>query len=155
MELKKRGVSPVIATVLLVGMVIVLGLIIFLWMRSLAQEIITKEGENIELACDKVEFTASKVGDSLTISNGNVPIFDFAVKISVNGGYDTVDASELFENEDPNWPRTGLNSGRVFSSTSDKIQGEITLIPILLGKSDSGGQKKFTCNEKRHGQKVQ
>ena len=154
MRLNKKGVSPVIATVLLIGMVIVLGLIIFLWMRSLAQETITKfEGENIELACDKVEFTASKVGDQLTISNGNVPIFDFAIKISINGGYDTIDASELFGND---WPRTGLNMGKVFSSTSSQIQGkEITLIPILLGKSESGNQKKFTCNEKRHGQKVQ
>ena len=37
-KLNKKGVSPVIATVLLVAMVIVLALIVFLWFRSLSKE---------------------------------------------------------------------------------------------------------------------
>ncbi len=141
MKLNKKGVSPVIATVLLIGMVIVLGLIIFLWMKSLTQETITKfDGENIELACEKVNFEASKVENQLIISNGNVPIFDFKVRRAIAGGYETESARELFSN----W-RTGLNPDEVFSGT---IDGEdIILIPVLLGEGESGGQKTHTCDE--------
>jgi len=39
---KKKGVSPVIATVLLIAMVVVIALIIFLWFRGLTKEAITK-----------------------------------------------------------------------------------------------------------------
>lgn len=153
--MSKKGVSPVIATVLLIGMVIVLGMIIFLWMRSLAQETITKfEGENIELACDDVQIEASVMGNQLSISNiGNTPIYDFNVKITKPGTYETQKASELF----PEWPISGLNSGGIFSGEAigeiEDAEG-LKLIPILLGVSESGNQKTFTCNEKRHGQEV-
>lgn len=151
--MERKGVSPVIATVLLIGMVIVLGMIIFLWMRSLAQETITKfEGENIELACDDVQIEASRIGDQLSISNiGNVPIYDFNIKLTYPGSYETKKASDLFGDD---W--RGLNSGGIFSSYSDDVANadELTLIPVLLGKGESGNQKTFTCNEKRHGQEV-
>ena len=151
--MKKKGVSPVIATVLLIGMVIVLGLIIFLWMRALAQETVTKfEGENIELACDKVQFEASIVGNQLTVSNlGNTPIYDLSIKIQTPGVFETKKAKDLFSE----WPKYGLNQGGVFSGIASQLSGaEITVTPILLGKSDTGSQKTFTCNEKRHGKEV-
>jgi len=151
--MKRKGVSPVIATVLLIGMVVVLGLIIFLWMRSLAQETITKlEGENIELACDKVQFDVSKAGDQLVISNnGNVPIFDVSVRISAAGGYHSEEGRVLFGSQ---WPVSGLNQGGVFSGTSSELSGDLLITPILLGTSEVGSQKTFTCNEKRHGREV-
>ena len=50
MVMKKRGVSPVIATILLIGIVIVIALIVFLWLRGMQQEAITKfEGMNVEI----------------------------------------------------------------------------------------------------------
>ncbi len=152
----KRGVSPVIATVLLIGMVIVLGLIIFLWMRSLAQETITKfEGENIELACNNVEFIASTSGNQLTIQNtGNVPIFDMKLKLFYSGAYDTKSSRDVLFID--SWPPSGLNPGGVFSGTSTELSNadEITLIPVLLGVSETSNQKTYTCNEKLHGQKI-
>ena len=39
--MNKKGVSPVIATVLLIAIVIVIGLIIFLWFRSLTKDALT------------------------------------------------------------------------------------------------------------------
>ncbi len=152
--MKKKGVSPVIATVLLIGMVIVLGLIIFLWMRALAQETITKfEGENIELACDKVQFEVSKVGSQITILNsGNTPIYDFNIKLSSLGAFETKKARDLFYS----WPKYGLNPVGVFSEDSSELESasEIIITPILLGVSETGSQKTFICNEKRHGQEV-
>ena len=57
--IKKRGVSPVIATVLLISMVVIIGIIIFLWFRGMVGETVTKFGKNIELACEDVVFDAS------------------------------------------------------------------------------------------------
>jgi len=151
--MKEKGVSPVIATVLLIGMVIVLGLIIFLWMRALAQETVTKfEGENIELACDKVQLEASIVGSQLTVSNlANTPIYDINVRIETPGVFETKRARDIFSN----WPKYGLNQGGVFSGTASELNGaEIKITPILLGKSETGSQKTFTCNEKQHGKEV-
>ena len=54
----RRGLSPVVATVLLIMIVIIIAIIIFLWFRSLAKEAVTKDlgfgEENIELVCDDV-----------------------------------------------------------------------------------------------------
>ena len=50
----KSGLSPVIATVLLVGLVVVSGLIIFMWFRGLTQEAVVKFDQNIQLVCLKI-----------------------------------------------------------------------------------------------------
>lgn len=146
--MNKRGVSPVIATVLLIGIVIALGVIVFFWFSSFTQEAITKfNGENIQLVCNDVSFAASySSGGSLAISNtGNVPIFDFNVQIQGSAGtYTTQDMTNLISN----WPSSGLRQGSVFSGNiASKVAGanQIVLIPILMGTVSNGDQKSFTC----------
>src|SRR3989344_4073857 len=75
----KRSVSPVIATILLIALVIIIALIVFQWMKGFTKEAITKfDGTNIELVCNDVQFEASYSNGNLVISNiGNVPIYDF------------------------------------------------------------------------------
>ncbi|MAG78897.1 hypothetical protein CMI40_00795, partial [Candidatus Pacearchaeota archaeon] len=46
MRINKKGVSPVIATVLLVAIVVIIGLIIFQWFRGMTQESIIKFDKN-------------------------------------------------------------------------------------------------------------
>jgi len=143
----KKGVSPVVATVLLIAMVIVIGMIIFLWFRGFVEEEITKFGdENIKLACGKVKFDASYSEGNLYISNtGTVPIFDLRLKISEEGEYATKDLRD-FALE---WQKTGLNSGGTFSEDiSYETMGadSIILIPVLLGSSESG-ERTFACDE--------
>ena len=151
----KKGVSPVIATVLLIAMVIVIGLIIFLWFRSLTQDAVTKfGGENIELSCERVEFSASYSAGILAIENfGNVPIYRMKLKISGDGSHVTEDLESLSDN----WPTTGLKQGGIFASvnlgsTSVGTANEVTVIPVLLGSSKKGEQT-YICPE-RHGQEV-
>lgn len=150
----RRGVSPVIATVLLVTMVIVVGLIIFLWFNSLTQEAVTKfGGKNIELVCGDVDFSSSYDGSALAISNnGNVPIFNMKVKISTNGGFETKDIKDISSN----WPSVGLKRGGSFLSNdvSTEFSGatDVLLIPVLVGTSDSGEQS-HVCAE-QNGQEV-
>ena len=63
---KKRGISPVIATTLLIALVIIIFVIVFMWFRSTLKPAILKFGENIELACEKVSFSADYSNGKLT-----------------------------------------------------------------------------------------
>jgi flagellin-like protein len=141
----KRGLSPVVATVLLITMVIVIGLIIFLWLRGLNEEVITKFGEkNIRLVCDEVEFTADYDGVNLYISNiGNVPIYRVMLKIEGDGSHST----ENIEDISTGWPSTGLNQGGAFSGVVNLFGNEATIIPVLIGNSEKG-KKSHTCEER-------
>lgn len=143
----KRGISPVVATVLLIAMVIVIGLIIFLWFRTFIEDEGTKFGKNIKLVCDDVEFEASYSAGMLSIKNiGNVPVFGMKIKISEQGSYETKDLGSDFSVD---WPEFGLNQGRTFSGDISSGTGsadKITLIPVLIGSSGEG-RKTFVCGE--------
>jgi flagellin-like protein len=154
---KERGVSPVIATVLLISMVIVIALIIFLWFIRISGETITKFGENVELVCGKVEFTSSydsSTGNLYISNTGNVPIFGMKVKIQTDGSQKTYDMKNDIAPSD--WPSLGLNQGGIFSaSISSYTSGanKIILIPVLIGTSDKG-ERTYMCNENQYGYEV-
>ena len=150
---KKRGISPVIATVLLVAMVVVIGLIIFLWFRGLTEEAITKfGGRNIELVCEDIESSSSystATGILSILNLGNVPIFGMKVKISEQGSHETLDMKDL----SVGWPDIGLRQGGTFSGDlSAEFVGadQVLLIPVLMGTS-AQGEQTYVC-EDRYGQ---
>ncbi len=141
--MKKRGLSPVIATVLLIAIVIVLGLIVFLWLRGITQEAITKfGGQNVQLVCNNVQFDASYSSGNISISNtGNVPIYEFKAKISGAGSYSTV----VIGNS-TSWPKVGLNPGDVYQGPLNTTGAtSLTIIPVLIGKTQSSGDQTYTC----------
>ena len=146
---EKRGLSPIIATMLLIAIIIVIGLIIFLWMRGINEEAITKfEGTNIKLVCEEVTFEASYSEGFIYILNlGNVPIYKIKVKMQGEGNY----ATQTIEQD---WPYLGLNQGGVYSGALNDSVGAIKLIviPVLAGESDSG-DSSYTCEE-RHGYEI-
>jgi FlaG/FlaF family flagellin (archaellin) len=143
---REGGVSPIIATILLVGIVIAMAAIIFLWLKGFVKEEGTKfNNKNVVLVCDDVNFKASYSGGQLIVSNaeGNVPIFRVKVKEhSSNGAYTTKDITELSSK----WSSAGLNQGGVFSDSITFPSGitEISIIPVLLAKSGTG-EKTYTC----------
>jgi FlaG/FlaF family flagellin (archaellin) len=144
---KKRGVSPVIATILLIALVMIISVIIFLFMRGIGEESITKFGnENIKLACQKVDFEASYSDGSLAISNlGEVPIFDMNVRLDRGGNYETKALKELSQE----WPSTGLAQGGVALVTLPSTAGvkKLTITPILVGKTKQGAKKSYSCEQ--------
>ncbi len=147
--IKKRGISPVIATVLLIAMVVVIGLIVFLWFRGMTQESVTKfGGQNIELICDEVNFDASYSNGILYISNiGNVPIFDIKMKVFREGSYETQELAGF----------NGLNQGASFVS-GDISAGigsasKIILTPVLIGSSKKG-DRTYKCSEEKYGYEI-
>jgi len=149
-RIDKKGVSPVIATILLVSIVIVIGLIIFLWFQNIQEEAITKFGEtNIALVCGEVLFNVDYDSNTLYISNtGNVPIFSMKIKTTKKGSHETKDINDLTDN----WNQGGLTKGNVFSDTInfDADVEEITVIPVLIGNSEKG-KRSFVCDERTQG----
>jgi len=142
----KKGLSPVIATMLLIVIVIIIALIIFFWFKGLQDEAITKfDGENVKLVCERVSFEADFSGGTIYVTNtGNIPIY--RMKAQVSGG-----GSHFTETISSNWPSSGLNQGGAFSGT---ILGDtddatkIILIPVLVGETDKGEEKAYTCDER-------
>ena len=144
----KRGLSPVIATMLLVGIVIVIAIIVFLWARGITEEAVTKfDGTNIKIVCDEVSFDASLSNNNLYLSNtGNVPIYKMKVKIYGEGGEFS---TEFVQN---GWPSSGLNQGGTTVAVISQSSTKILLTPILIGHSESG-DVEYSCEE-RHGREI-
>ena len=144
----KRGLSPVITTVLLIALVVVSTSIVFLWFRGMVEEGVTKFGKNIKLACDDVDFRAEYNSGTLNIvNNGNIPIYSFDVRISSGGNFETKEMKEI---SGIDWPETGLAQGNAFSGNIGSEVGsanEIVVSPILVGTSNSG-QKTYICGGK-------
>jgi FlaG/FlaF family flagellin (archaellin) len=154
MKKRFKGLSPVIATVLLITIVIIIALIVFLWIRGMTEEAITKFGnQNIQLVCGQVVFEASyNQNAGLAIRNpGTVPIFGMNVKVVAEGSHQTLDLRD-----NPNWPTIGLNTGGAFSDPAFSQEGlllnanEIVLVPVLIGESESG-RKTYACDEGQYG----
>ena len=77
----KRGLSPVIATILLVAIVVILGAIIFLWARSFFGERVEKFEMSEDQACEKVALKAEYTSGDLDIINeGDVALYGFKVE---------------------------------------------------------------------------
>ena len=143
---EKKGISPVVATVLLITLVVVIALIIFLWLGNIIEDKGTKLGKNVELVCDDVIFEASYSGEELAVVNsGEIPIFGMKIKMSEEGSHVTKGLAEILSSPE-DWPDIGLNPGRAFSGDISVVADSILLIPVLIGNSDEG-TKTFVCAE--------
>ena len=82
---KRRGLSPVIATVLLILLVVVIISMIFVWARAFFSDQTEDSESPVSEACIGVDFIANVIGDvgsrELEIVNrGNVDISSFEIK---------------------------------------------------------------------------
>ena len=147
-RVNRRGISPVIATVLLIAMVVVIGLIVFIWFRGFVGEGATKFGKNIQLVCDDVDFDAEYSGGELSVVNvGTVPIFQLRVRIIDGGSHST----EEIDSDTADWEDAGLGEQEAFVFTNiakvyEKIDtaDKLIVFPVLLGSS-SKGRKTYIC----------
>lgn len=140
----KRGVSPVIATTLLIAIVITLAGIVFIWAAGFVEEGLHKRGEPIERSCEALNFEADVFGSAATgytleINNrAEIPIYGFDIRALGQG---TTLVSSLPPS--PVEPGSSLN----VPLTSVDLQGatEVMVIPILLGQKGDAGNEPFTC----------
>ena len=147
-NLEKRGLSPVIATTLLIVLGLVLVMIIILWAKSWIGEKIQKDlgggAEAIENFCDDVEFVIEvESGGTSTVSVnniGNIPLYGMDIRKREGGAEESLGTVD-FDNGLPKGSAKkeslgfGVNSG-----------DELIAIPVLLGETESY-KKPYTCDE--------
>ena len=80
----KKGVSPVIATVLLLALVFILALFVFMYFKGFISEQVEKFGQPVDNICRSVSFDVRdrQDGDTTTyfleiVNRGNAPIYYF------------------------------------------------------------------------------
>ena len=139
---ERKGVSPIVATVLLISISLVLALIIFLWARGFIKEKTQKFDEPIEFACDDIIFSTEAVlneGKVYINNKGNVPIYAAEVRKKSLGAIKNVGVldSTLAKGE----------GGSFDFDFTDISQGdEVIVVPIILGESGEF-KKSHVCDE--------
>ena len=146
-----KAVSPLVSTVLLIMIVIVIALIIVTWSGVFFREAITKEiaGEkkSAEKYCSEISIqTFINPDGSFGFTNtGNVPISSYNVKLSGSGSSEVITISS---------PQGAVNPG--YSTLAENPPGapidyslyeKVSIIPVILGKSEGGSAQQFTCPE--------
>jgi flagellin-like protein len=134
----KRGLSPVIATVLLISLVIIIAALIFLWASGIIKEVIMKQERDVSQVCGEVSLDISLSAGQLSISNNaNVPIHRFKFR---NIGAGTEEYVTI-EGEDQGLP-VGASTTLIVDSSYTKIR----VIPVLLGEVETE-KKEYDCND--------
>jgi len=131
----KKGVSPVIATVLLIAIVVVLGILIFMWSKGFVEEVISKNNMPSHQVCYEIEFTAVRIGSNLIITNdGDIPIFQLEIKQKTGGD---IMVKRYLEN---------IPAGQTTQPISlDGNPDEVEVVPVFLGTNKDGERKAYTC----------
>ena len=138
---KKKGLSPVIATVLLIAMVLVLIAIIFLWARGFIFEQIEKNGQPIAQVCDGVSFSLESTNSGTSVevqivNTGNIPIGNFEVK-SIGPGRSDIISLDF-----------GVDVGSaVTSKTIPYVAGtkQLVIYPMILGLVKGKSEEKSSA----------
>ncbi len=148
--LDKKAISPMIATVILIAMVMVIALMVFLWFKNMSKEAITKfNDQNIEVVCGQVEFDASYSAGTLSVvNNGNVPIYGLKVNVYSASGNNPYDFDKTSSDASVSAQLSnGINQGGTFSTTLSGVSGatKIVVYPVLLGNSKDG-TRTFVCS---------
>lgn len=140
--IKKRGISPVVATSLLVSITLILAAIIFFWARGFIGEAIEKNDRAIEYSCERVEFFVEAREGTLTVQNvGSVPIY--AIEMRVKGKGEIKEIGRVQGGGTIGNGQTGafrLPSGASVGNT-------IIAVPILVGET-STGRTTYVCDAK-------
>lgn len=142
----RKGVSPVVSTILLIMIVVVAAIIILLLIRSFMKEAISKQdanGNEIEISkmCSDVVLTPvlNEDGSFGVINEGNVPLSSITLKLSSGGSITSVSVGDF------------INPG--YSQMVDSLNANdyeaIKVIPVLRGKIKNSGlvSQSYICPE--------
>ena len=141
-NMKKRGLSPLIATVLLVAIaVIALGLI-FVWFNTIKTEQIQKFGIPIGEQCNKLDFKIELSSNKITIeNNGEISIYGINLEINKDG-----DIITRFLRPQDGF--IGSKESDFVTATTADLSGKIesiVAVPVILGETSSGEGKLNPC----------
>lgn len=144
--LSKKGVSPVIATTLLITITIILAIIVFIWAKSFIGEAVEKNGERAENSCDLITFDvrARIEGEDLALditNQGNVPIYGAEVRQKSLG---SIKIAGSLQGETVSTGQVGTI--KIDHNGELQIGDEITVIPIILGE-EGNTRIAFPCSD--------
>jgi len=149
-EKEKKGLSPVVSTVLLIVLALVLVVIVFAWARTWIGEKIEKDLGNgpevIESFCKDVQFVAeaNMLTGTIDVNNiGNIPLYGVEVSKRVSGGVENIGGARF--NAGAGLPR-GSGDRVEIDLSSVSIGDEVLVTPVLLGETDEY-KKTFVCAE--------
>lgn len=147
----KKAISPIIATVLLIALVVSASAMIYAWSKSFIAEQLEKFGDPIEIICDSVKITAqlSRAGSEyeLLINNqANVDIPQVNIKAYDKGRTYVrtfpADGSTLAQKAG-----TGKVIFTLASFGDIESASKFDVTPLLIGKGKSG-TKLHPCTDK-------
>ena len=133
-KMEQEGISPIMATILLVGIAIVAFVFVFVWSKGFSQESILKFNSPIENSCSGISFDASISENSqeIYINNlGKVPIYGFSIDM-VSGGK-------------PYLRFVRPADGNIYAGESDTLVIDlsmaetVSITPVLLGQGQISG----------------
>ena len=147
---KKKAISPLIATLTLIGITLALFMIIFFWVSGFFAEAVVKFSEPAQTVCQRVAYTATyqPAENSIEVNNrGNIPLTGFSITIKTGGKTLTKARVTPMSNMiGPNAIDTITITDRAFDLSSAE---KITITPLILGKGQkSGRSQNFPCKEK-------
>lgn len=154
MELGTKALSPIIATVILISLVVTLSIIVWIFLGGFIKELVVKQEKSADAVClDEVEISASVEDlslDQVIVSNdGDAPIAGVNIWVKASGG----EGRQKFYN----CPlESGAASAELCAFTtgedfSDLISGceKVTITPVLLGKGQKSGKyQRSACDTK-------
>ena len=150
--INKKGLSPIVATSILIVIVIVLAIIILLWARGFIKESVIKE---IAGSSKRAEEFCREIGmrgfvnedDTFGFENtGTIPIFAYRINLEESGSSKIIRVG--------NEKGGSVNPGSIVIITDSIVKDiqpyssydSVKIIPVLLGKVE-GSTQSYDCPE--------
>ena len=145
--INKKGLSPIVATSILIVIVIILAIIILLWARGFIKEAVIKEiagnSKRAEEFCREIGMRGF-VNEDNTFgfeNTGTIPIFAYRINLEKGGSSNIIRVG--------NDQGGSVNPGDT-AIMSDEYQypdyDSVKIIPVLLGKVE-GSTQSYDCPE--------
>lgn len=137
--MRRKAVSPVIATVLLIAIVVVIALIILIWALSFIKEACLKNGKSCDQNCDEISIQITLDSGVLTvINNGNIPIYSINIEKTSQG------QTELDPREN-----IGIAQGTAKSFDIGEGYEKVEVTPIIMGEVKNTQAPQVCKNQKQ------
>mgnify|MGYP002636230094 CR=1 FL=1 len=144
---QKRALSPVVASVLLVALVLVLASIVFLWARGFIGEQIEKGDVPIADLCDEVDFSVDLIPvpnvdgkySAEVVNRGNYAIFSFVIVKTLKGSESREEFAITVGTQDSIKKDIDLSIG---SEVPEKVVFYPALLGSVVGESNN---RPYTC----------
>ena len=145
-----KGISPLIATIMLIAIAIALFGVIFFWLRGMISEQVEKFGVPIDSQCEKIVFSATAEGNKIFVNNqGNIPILGMNIKIRTAEGKTLVKSIRkpidgVISPGETDVITVDESASFPFSTATKK-----TITPVIEGTGlNSGKIVKYVCQTK-------